>query len=225
MNYHFLLPVLLALGLPAVAQSNLSRLELQRIAVRACEEDKVCLFGVVEQQFNDGLTADELASPWPLIGLIFGGIDAAMETERLDQKLDILDRAIQLLDDNYHDPDIAFFPSSPLHLLRAELCLRINDEDCYLESAALLMEREIASREEGIRDEQFRARSRDANTELLSPPIRWSDIQDIRYDNRSSGLREPDWGGEIGSLLNKAGSGTVETRIDAILSEYERRSL
>ncbi|MCK4712575.1 MAG: hypothetical protein KAT26_06810 [Marinosulfonomonas sp.] len=223
MSFHLAFPVLLALGLPAVAQSNLDQQELQK-AVRACGEDKVCLFGLVERQFKHGMTADDLANPWVLYGLIIGGIDASAQAGFPAQKRDILDRAIQLLDENFHDPDQPYFPSSPLHLLRAELCLKTADNACFLQSAALLLEREIASREQGILWEKRRILSLDGSIHHLSPPIRWSDIRDIRYDPSRSGGPKFGWG-EIGRYLNKVGPGNTDTRIDAILSDYERRTL
>jgi len=220
-NFYYLFPTLLALALPAVAQSNLSERELQE-EVRACEEDKVCLFGLIEQRLNDGATADELANPWTLYGLMISGIDASIEAERPDLKLNILDRALQLLDENFGDLDEPNFLSSAFHLLRAELCLKTADEACFLQSAALLLEREIASREDAIFWEKGRAFTRDGNYDRLLPPIRWSAIRDLRYDSVRTG--RGGWDG-IGRYLNEVGSGTVETRIDAILSDYERRTL
>ena len=223
MNYNLVIPVLLVLVLPVAAQSNLSQQELQ-VAAKACGEDRVCLFGVVELQFKHGMTAEELANPFVPYAITIGGIDASVEAELLAQKRDILDRGIQLLEESFYDPDEPYFRSSPLHLLRAELCLKTTDDACFLQSAALLLEREIASREEGIKWEQKIAFVRDGNKDHLSPPIRWSDIRDIRYDSRRSGGPKFGWG-SIELYLNKVGPGNTDTRIDAILSDYERRRL
>lgn len=223
MNFHLVFPVLLALGLPVAAQSNLSQQELQ-VAAKACGEDRVCLFDVVEQQIKHGMTAEELANPFIVYAITISGIDASAQAQVLTQKRDILDRAIQLLDENFYDPDEPYFRSSPLHLLRAELCLKTVDDVCFIESATLLLEREIASREVRIKWAQNLTFVRDGIKDHLSPPIKWSDIRDMPYD--SSGVRGGKFGwGSIGLYLNKIGTDNTDTRIDAILSDYERRRL
>lgn len=219
MNFRLVFSVLLALSLPATAQSNMDQQELQA-AAKACGEDRICLFGVIELQFNQGMSADDLANPFLLYALIISSIDASVQAELLAQKRDILERGILLLDENYHDPDEPYFPSSALHLLRAELCLKTEDDACFLQSAALLLEREVASRE----GQFWWQPPRDGNKDYLLPPISWSDIRDIPYDSARTGGRKFGWG-DVRHYLEDVGPGNTDTRIDAILSDYERRSL
>ena len=220
------------IGLGAVPAIAIESADELRQEIKDCGSDAICAFDAFERAVASDNVLAELG-PYSLIGLQGAGIVAAANADNDIEAIGILDRAIRVTDEvlgDYFDHDNL---SNVFHFLRAEACLRIEDERCFIESADAMLEFEIWRRSSAIRSERHRAEAdcyrkyrirqpgaaakarEDCESKNFDPPMNWSKIKDL-----------PGGGGfgDIGQLLeNVPPGGSPRMRVDAILTEAERR--